>query len=194
MGKPPESDPDREAFLRAMQGVRPLPAGPRRVPPRPARRTPPPPAPRALGPGPPIVPAVRREAATAPASREFLVHEVGETVAGRAQDTDAKLLRRLQRGEIATEASLDLHGYTAEQSEAAVVRFVLGAVTRSQRCVLVVHGRGLHSDRGAVLKARVLDLLTRGPLQAHVLAFASARPEEGGAGATRLLLRRQRPR
>ncbi|MGV8075436.1 MAG: Smr/MutS family protein, partial [Syntrophobacteraceae bacterium] len=59
------------------------------------------------------------------------------------------------------------------------------------RCVLVVPGRGLNSqDKQPVLKNGLIKWLTQTPLNRFVLAFASARSYDGGAGAFYVLLRR----
>ena len=60
------------------------------------------------------------------------------------------------------------------------------------RCVLVVHGRGVHSPEGPVLRAFLLRWLTESRVASIVMAFASARPRDGGEGATYVLLRRSR--
>lgn len=60
-----------------------------------------------------------------------------------------------------------------------------------RRCVLLIHGRGLNSpDRVPVLKNALVGWLTRGRLAKRVLAFATARPVDGGAGALYVLLRK----
>jgi DNA-nicking Smr family endonuclease len=57
--------------------------------------------------------------------------------------------------------------------------------------VLIIHGRGHNSREGIpVLKERLQVWLTRGRIGRHVLAFATARPQDGGAGAVYVLLRR----
>ena len=59
--------------------------------------------------------------------------------------------------------------------------------------MLIVHGRGLNSkDQVPVLKTRLAQWLARGSWARLVLAFTSARPCDGGAGALYVLLRRQR--
>lgn len=63
------------------------------------------------------------------------------------------------------------------------------SIRRGYRGVLIVHGRGLKSPGKPVLKAKVFHWLTRGPLRAYVVALASARACDGGAGATYVLLR-----
>ena len=57
--------------------------------------------------------------------------------------------------------------------------------------MLIVHGRGLHSkDQIPVLKDALRSWLERGPVARAVLAFTTARPHDGGAGAVYVLLRR----
>ena len=56
----------------------------------------------------------------------------------------------------------------------------------------MVHGRGLHSPEGPVLKEALPGWLAAAPIGARVLAFATAGPEAGGAGASYVLLRRSR--
>jgi DNA-nicking Smr family endonuclease len=58
-----------------------------------------------------------------------------------------------------------------------------------------VHVRGRNSkDQRPVLKDGLKTWLTRGELAKAVLAFATARPCDGGAGAMYVLLRRERRR
>ena len=60
-----------------------------------------------------------------------------------------------------------------------------------KRCVLLVHGRGTHSkDQLPVLKEALRGWLPSHRLGRQVLAFATARPADGGAGALYVLLRR----
>ena len=57
--------------------------------------------------------------------------------------------------------------------------------------MLVIHGRGLKSSQGPVLKELLVRWLTTGSLSHLVLAFASARPCDGGTGALYVLLKRR---
>ena len=57
---------------------------------------------------------------------------------------------------------------------------------RDRRCVLIIHGRGLHSEHGAPLREAVLAELL-GPLSGFVHALATAAPADGGEGATYLV-------
>ena len=81
----------------------------------------------------------------------------------------------------------------ADQSVNYVERFIIDAFAAGHRAVLVVHGRGLNSkDNVPVLKERLKSWLARGRVGRVVLAFSSARPADGGAGALYVLLRRRR--
>jgi len=57
--------------------------------------------------------------------------------------------------------------------------------------VMIIHGRGLSSPSEPVLKTRVFQWLQSGPWRKWVMAFASARWCDGGAGATYVLLRKR---
>ncbi len=121
----------------------------------------------------------------------FDLSDSDEFVEGRVAGVDAHLVRKLRRGEFAVQAHVDLHGLTREEAKGAVERFLRGSRSAGKRCVLVVHGRGLHSkDQLPVLKEALRTWLSTARFSRHVLAFATARPVDGGAGAIYVLLRR----
>jgi DNA-nicking Smr family endonuclease len=125
----------------------------------------------------------------------FDITDTREYIEGAVVGLDPRLLRRLRRGDFAWQAHLDLHGMTAQEARPEVDRFLAEAVRLGHRCVLVVHGRGRNSkDQTPVLKERLKTWLARGASARIVLAFATARPCDGGAGALYVLLRRDRRR
>ena len=80
---------------------------------------------------------------------------------------------------------------TRDEAQVAVSGFIEKSRLDGKRCVLIIHGRGLNSkDQIPVLKERVRTWLARGRISRQVLAFASARPCDGGTGALYVLLRR----
>ena len=85
------------------------------------------------------------------------------------------------------EDTLDLHGDTVERGLARLREHVVGNA-RLRRCVLIIHGKGTHSEHGAPLREAVLSELL-GPLSGFVHAFSTASPADGGEGATYILLR-----
>jgi DNA-nicking Smr family endonuclease len=127
-----------------------------------------------------------------PVADEFEVTRSGERSEGLARGIDRAHLARLRRGEQRAERRIDLHGLTAAEARRELTAELRAAFADGVRCVLVVHGRGLHSEGGPVLKSGVVDWLIAAPLASLVLAFASAQPRDGGPGASYVLLRRAR--
>lgn len=124
-------------------------------------------------------------------SGEFDIADSDEFIEGASPGTDRNLLRALRRGDFSIQGRLDLHGLTQVQARDAVERFLGDSRRNKKRCVLIVHGRGLHSkDEVPVLKQQLKGWLSQKRIGNMVLAFASARPQDGGAGAVYVLLRR----
>ncbi len=122
----------------------------------------------------------------------FVVEQSGESISGRAPEVSLRLLRELRGGELPVGGRLDLHGRTRDEAVRGVARFVALARERGARTVLVIHGRGHNSEPGgAVLRPAVWAwLASAASARAGVMAFVSARPRDGGGGATLVLLRR----
>ena len=114
-----------------------------------------------------------------------------EYIEGAISGVGRKIMTRLKRGQLPVQAHIDLHGLTKKEAETAVRNFLVKSHGRGLRCVLIVHGRGLNSpDSVPVLKERLPVWLNRGPARKIVLAFATARPYDGGTGAIYVLLRK----
>jgi len=178
------SDEEREALARALAGVKPLGASAPRVRARPPRPRP--------GTRPDTPPDAPEDASASLVADAFQLEAVGEQIAGIAQGIDRAWLRRLRAGEIVPEARVDLHGLRARDASRRVQRALDAAHAAGQRCVLIVHGRGTHSAEGAVLRTELPRWLADPRTAPLVMAFASARPSDGGTGATYVLLRRKR--
>jgi DNA-nicking Smr family endonuclease len=119
------------------------------------------------------------------------VEDDGESWSGRAGGVDRRMLRKLRAGSVPVEAELDLHGLTRAAAAPALERFLAAARAAGRRCLLVIHGRGLHSEGGsAALRPVVRQALIGGASAGAVLAFTSAPPALGGSGATLIYLRR----
>ncbi len=125
----------------------------------------------------------------------FDISETDEYVEGARVGIDPRILTRLRRGEFAVQDHIDLHGMIQPAAKQALTGFILDSTRKGLRAVLVVHGRGLRSPGGhPVLKHAVAKWLSQGSLCGYVLAFATARPADGGAGAMYVVLRRERRR
>ena len=178
--KPPTvSAEDARLFRDAIDGVRRLPD----VAPLPA------PTPRAPHPR-------MRDADEAEARSEFARLlaadriEGGDILAWRSDDVPPHVLRRLGRGEYAAGEELDLHGADARGAERLLREFLRTSREAGGNCVRIVHGKGLGGGSGIPVLKNLVDRVLR--QRADVLAFHSAPPAQGGAGAVLVLLRRPR--
>lgn len=121
----------------------------------------------------------------------FDIADSDEFIEGAVEGLDTAVLRRLRRGDYAVQGHVDLHGLSRPEAKQKVEAYLREARLKGHRCVLVVHGRGLHSkDQVPVLKDALRKWLSAARFARHVLAFATARPQDGGAGAVYVLLRR----
>jgi DNA-nicking Smr family endonuclease len=181
---PPREASEEELWAGAMAGVRPLDPGPGTVgPPRPRG------APETFWH--PDLDAVYELRALVSGDAPFDLADSDEFIEGRVAGIDPALVRKLRRGEFAVQGHVDLHGLTRDEAKREVEGFLRASRNAGKRCVLVVHGRGLHSkDHLPVLKDALRTWLSTARFSRHVLAFATARPVDGGAGAIYVLLRR----
>ena len=103
------------------------------------------------------------------------------------------LLRKLRRGQYATQAVLDLHGMDRDEARLRVEEFILRSVGLRRGCVKIIHGRGHNSkENRAVLKELLQLWLATRRMSRYILAYTSARPTDGGAGAIYILIRKPR--
>lgn len=101
---------------------------------------------------------------------------------------DRRTGRKLGRGDLPIDARIDLHGRTQTEAHSALIRFITSARARGVRVALVITGKGTGGD--GVLRRAVPLWLESGDLAPHVLQYAQARPNHGGAGALYVLLRK----
>jgi len=127
-----------------------------------------------------------------PRPPRFRVEHSGDRVSGLVEGRRPRTLVRLRGGAFAVERRLDLHGFTAAAARAEVEATVERAWRQGRRCLLLIHGRGLRSAAGPVLKERLPEWLTAAPAARRVLAFTSAPDHLGGSGALLVLLRVRR--
>ena len=119
-------------------------------------------------------------------SRNEIV-EASDVLSYRRDEVPEKTLRQLKRGQFSALDEIDLHQLRATDAEILLKRFLNEARHESRLCVRVIHGKGLRSESGPVLKTLVDRVLRH---RGDVLAFASAPANQGGAGAVLVLLAR----
>jgi DNA-nicking Smr family endonuclease len=114
--------------------------------------------------------------------------ETGEELLFARTGIQQRVIKQLRRGHYRIEAELDMHGMTVDQGRLALTDFLKHCLANGARCVRIVHGKG-HGSRSKlpVLKNKVNSWLQQCD---QVLAFSSARPDDGGTGALYVLLKR----
>ena len=122
---------------------------------------------------------------------EFSVASTDEYAEGHVVGLDLMIVSQLQARQFSPEAHIDLHGLNCEQAFQNLVGFFRSSYYKGVRTALVVTGRGLNSFNGVpVLRFRVQQWFTQDPFKRVVLAFCTAKQEDGGAGAFYVLLRK----
>ena len=103
--------------------------------------------------------------------------------------------RRLARGVIAPDRTIDLHGHTLASAHAALDHALERAIADDARVVLVVTGHARPADaqpRRGLIRAAIGDWLGASRHAVRIAAIRNAHPRHGGAGALYLILRRRR--
>lgn len=111
--------------------------------------------------------------------------------------------RRLRKGLVRPDMSIDLHGHTLASAQALLDNAIGRALLRGARVLLVVAGRlrpgadrlpQMHGDprpRGAI-RASLPDWFAFSPYADQIVALRPAHISHGGAGAVYVILRRAR--
>ncbi len=122
-------------------------------------------------------------------SSPFNVINLPEYMEGYVDDVNPLILEKLRNGEFSIQKVLDLHGLSAQVACDTFHAFLSEAVHSRLCCVKVIHGRGLRSRHGPVLKEKLKEWIVRAMHRKWVVAFASSGMACGGPGATTILLR-----
>lgn len=121
--------------------------------------------------------------------------ELSETEAALSIDSDnshrkhgvqTRVLKRLKRGHYPLEDQFDLHHLNMRTGKSALLEFINWSCRQNLKCIRVIHGKGLRSADGPKLKIMARDILRNHP---KVMAFTSCKQNEGGDGATDILLK-----
>ena len=134
-------------------------------------------------------------------AREIVPPQRGETEAARkGQGLDRKTDDRLKKGKMEIDARIDLHGYRLVEAEEVLTRTLQKCYREGKRCALVITGKGSRAKpendwwegKPGAIRASVPEWLGKKALVDIVLRFYPAKPQDGGAGALYVLLRRKR--
>ena len=105
--------------------------------------------------------------------------------------------RKVARGTVIPDSSIDLHGHTLRSAHALLDFGIDRAIARGDRVLLLVTGKPPRPEserphaRGAI-RAAVADWLAASRHANDIAAIRNAHPRHGGQGALYLVLRRRR--
>ena len=99
-----------------------------------------------------------------------------------------------------TTRSIDLHGYTLEQANIAIEKFIIKSFSGGINKLIVVTGKGIHSDNEknpyvskdlSILKYSVPEFITNNKkLMQMIYDIQDAKEEDGGSGAFYIYLKK----
>jgi DNA-nicking Smr family endonuclease len=140
------------------------------------------------------VPAEPAEVAPAPA-RQYPAPAPPTPRKGLGHTLDGSWDRRLSRGLVSPDSTLDLHGHNLATAYDLLDRRLDEAIHAGARLMLLVTGKppgpAAAAKRGAI-RAAVGDWLNASRHAGRIAAVRGAHPRHGGAGALYIVLRRSR--
>lgn len=106
--------------------------------------------------------------------------------------------RRIAKGALDPDFTIDLHGETLASAHVRLNRSLAAAIRAHARVVLLITGKAARDNprlpptaRG-VIRASITDWLSASPYSGHIAAIRNAHPRHGGGGALYVILRRAR--
>lgn len=99
-------------------------------------------------------------------------------------------MRQLKQGKLIPEAKLDLHGLVRDAVADRLRFFLQDARYQGWRTLLVITGKGLHSEDNRPVLRRAAEQFLRGEGRKLVAEWGEAPRQYGGAGALVLFLRK----
>ena len=112
---------------------------------------------------------------------------------------DKKNFKKLVKGKMEIEGTIDLHGLTADQAKIKLITVINHSYSLGKRLIIVITGKGKHKGFdefqrpiNGVLRQNLPEWLSGPSVSNKVLQVTQAQPKHGGAGAFYVYLRRQR--
>lgn len=107
-------------------------------------------------------------------------------VSFKREGVQGGVFKRLRLGQYSIKMELDVHAYRLSQARDALLNYLLAAQEHGERCVMLIHGKGHNSQPVAgLLKSAICHWLSQLDM---VLAYHSAKTEQGGTGALYVML------
>ena len=109
---------------------------------------------------------------------------------------EKNILKKILKGKIRISATLDLHGYSLNESKKLVLKFINNNFKSQKRLVLIISGKGKRLSVAdgwegvGILKKNIPIWLNSVTLTEKVLWFDHAPPSKGGKGAFLIYLKK----
>ncbi|NYD92294.1 DNA-nicking Smr family endonuclease [Sphingomonas melonis] len=149
----------------------------------------------APAPAPPKATKPSKALTRAMATRPPLAKAVAAPPPPRQNTLDGSWDKRLTRGIVSPDSSIDLHGHTLSSAHAMLDDGLSRAIARGDRVLLLVTGKPPRPEserphaRGAI-RAAIADWLAASRHADAIAAVRGAHPRHGGQGALYIVLRR----
>jgi len=131
--------------------------------------------------------AAREKPAPAPPSRR----PAGNEGHPAPRHLDLPTRKKLAKGRLTIEGTVDLHGLTQSEAHALLLSFLHRAYADGRRYVLVITGKGGSYGSDGILRRAVPDWFATPPFRALVSGQEGAGRRHGGGGALYVRLRRR---
>jgi DNA-nicking Smr family endonuclease len=112
---------------------------------------------------------------------------------------DSSWDRKLGRGPLQPDVTIDLHGLTLAMAHDRLNGGIAQALAMGARVILLIAGKhrpvaenDLRGEKRGAIRAKLLDWLAAGPHSARIAAVRPAQPRHGGDGAVYIVLRKAR--
>jgi DNA-nicking Smr family endonuclease len=99
--------------------------------------------------------------------------------------------KKLINGDFKIDATLDLHGHTIAEAHQALKIFFERAMLNNFRFLLVITGKGIHSQ-GETIKMSMEKWLREPYFSNNIIKYTDAKQKHGGTGALYIFLKKNR--
>ncbi len=104
---------------------------------------------------------------------------------------EQRRFKQLKQGRLIPDACLDLHGLKRKQVGPKVGFFLQNAVAQNWQTLLIITGRGLHSDEGEAILRNEAESFLRTEGKALVAEWGRAPRQHGGDGALVVFMKKK---
>jgi DNA-nicking Smr family endonuclease len=123
-------------------------------------------------------------------NHQLNVTNLPEFMEGFIEGINPITMEKLRMGEFSVQKTLDLHGHSVDDADELFRVFIRETVREGLKCVKIIHGRGLKSKGAPALKEHLKTWIIKAMHRKWVLAFSNALMNDGGPGATYILLKK----